>query len=128
MKAIELAQSNCGNCNDSLEHRYIPSHEEERSESRIASKIEASASVPFPPSPEALGTLAEVSCFRTAVESPGRNHDNSEKRQTQSICTICEHCLAMAEIATAQNSRIIQREMAAEWLILADDVRLQPYP
>ena len=39
-----------------------------------------------------------------------------------------EHCLAMAEIATDQKSRIIQREMAAEWLILADDVRLQPYP
>src|SRR5476649_2452035 len=27
------------------------------------------------------GTLAEVSYFRTAVESLGRNHDDSEKRQ-----------------------------------------------
>ena len=27
-----------------------------------------------------------------------------------------EHCLALAEIATDQKSRIIQREMAAEWL------------
>jgi hypothetical protein len=39
-----------------------------------------------------------------------------------------EHCLAMARIATDQKSRIIQREMAAEWLILADAVPLQPYP
>lgn len=31
-----------------------------------------------------------------------------------------EHCLKMARIATDQNSRMIQREMAAEWLKLAD--------
>ena len=38
------------------------------------------------------------------------------------------HCLAMAEIAIDQESRTIQREMAAEWLILADAIPLQPYP
>jgi hypothetical protein len=39
-----------------------------------------------------------------------------------------EHCLAMSEIATDQKSRIIQQEMAAEWLVLTDAVPLQPYP
>jgi hypothetical protein len=39
-----------------------------------------------------------------------------------------EHCLAMADIATDQESRVIQQEMAAEWLVLADAVPLQPYP
>jgi len=38
-----------------------------------------------------------------------------------------EHCLALAEIATDHNSRIIQQETAAEWLLLADAVPLQPY-
>jgi hypothetical protein len=37
------------------------------------------------------------------------------------------HCLAMAKTATDQDSRIIQQEMAAEWLVLADAVPLQPY-
>jgi hypothetical protein len=36
-----------------------------------------------------------------------------------------EHCLQMAKIATEQGSQIIQREMAAEWLKLADSVPLQ---
>jgi hypothetical protein len=31
-----------------------------------------------------------------------------------------EHCLAMAKIASDQSSRILLREMAAEWLRLAD--------
>jgi hypothetical protein len=33
-----------------------------------------------------------------------------------------EHCLKMVKIATDQKSRIIQREMAAEWLKLADAI------
>jgi hypothetical protein len=33
-----------------------------------------------------------------------------------------EHCLEMVRIATDRKSRIIQREMAAEWLKLADAV------
>jgi hypothetical protein len=35
---------------------------------------------------------------------------------------IAEHCLAMAKLAPDQQSRIIQREMAAEWLRRADKV------
>ena len=31
-----------------------------------------------------------------------------------------EHCLAMAKVASDQPSRIFLREMAAEWLRLAD--------
>jgi len=31
-----------------------------------------------------------------------------------------EHCLTMAKIASDQASRILLREMAAEWLKLAD--------
>jgi hypothetical protein len=33
------------------------------------------------------------------------------------------HCLHMVTVAKDQDSRAIQREMAAEWLKLADDVR-----
>ena len=33
-----------------------------------------------------------------------------------------EHCLKMVTLATDQESRAIQREMAAEWLRLADAV------
>jgi hypothetical protein len=33
-----------------------------------------------------------------------------------------EQCLKMARIASDQKSRIIQREMAAEWLKLADAI------
>ena len=33
------------------------------------------------------------------------------------------HCLHMVTAARDQDSRTIQREMAAEWLKLADDVR-----
>ena len=31
-----------------------------------------------------------------------------------------EHCLAMAKIAPEHESRVVLREMAAEWLRLAD--------
>jgi hypothetical protein len=30
------------------------------------------------------------------------------------------HCLELVRVATSQNARMIQREMAAEWLKLAD--------
>jgi hypothetical protein len=33
-----------------------------------------------------------------------------------------EHCVKMAMVAPDQKSRIVQREMAAEWLKLADSV------
>jgi hypothetical protein len=33
------------------------------------------------------------------------------------------HCLGMVPAATEQEARVIQREMAAEWLRLAEDIR-----
>ena len=37
-----------------------------------------------------------------------------------------EHCLQMVTVAKDQDARAIQREMAAEWLKLADSVLLGP--
>jgi hypothetical protein len=42
---------------------------------------------------------------------------NSDKHEEYT--RYAEHCLAMARIAPSQESRVIQREMAAEWLRLA---------
>jgi len=39
-----------------------------------------------------------------------------------------EHCLAMVTAAADQDSRVIQHEMAAEWLKLANDVRRRSRP
>jgi hypothetical protein len=39
-----------------------------------------------------------------------------------------EHCLAMVTAVVDQNSRAIQREMAAEWLKLANSVRRRSRP
>lgn len=39
-----------------------------------------------------------------------------------------EHCLSMVTVATDQDARSIQREMAAEWIRLAETVRLPPAP
>ena len=39
-----------------------------------------------------------------------------------------EHCLAMATAVADQDTRAIQREMAAEWLKLADSVRRRSRP
>ena len=39
-----------------------------------------------------------------------------------------EHCLNMVTAARDQESRSIQREMAAEWLRLADGIRLPSRP
>jgi hypothetical protein len=39
-----------------------------------------------------------------------------------------EHCLQMVTVARDQESRSIQREMAAEWLKLADAVLHPPKP
>jgi hypothetical protein len=36
-----------------------------------------------------------------------------------------EHCLEMAKIAPDQESRVVLREMAAEWLKLADAIPLE---
>jgi hypothetical protein len=66
--------------------------------------------------------------FRAAVESSWRSHTIPKNGKHKEYALYAEHCLAMAEIATDQKSRIIAREMAAEWLVLADAVPLQPYP
>ena len=60
--------------------RYIPSHEDERSEVASPRRLKPRPVFP-PPSPEALGTLAEVSCFRAAVDSLRMTNGSSEKRQ-----------------------------------------------
>ena len=39
-----------------------------------------------------------------------------------------QHCLQMVTMATEQDARSIQREMAAEWLRLADAVRRRSKP
>jgi hypothetical protein len=39
-----------------------------------------------------------------------------------------EHCLHMVTVATEQDARAIQSEMAAEWLKLADSVRRRSRP
>jgi hypothetical protein len=39
-----------------------------------------------------------------------------------------EHCLHMVTVAKDQDSRAIQREMATEWLKLADAVLHPPKP
>jgi hypothetical protein len=38
------------------------------------------------------------------------------------------HCLDMVPTTTDQDARAINREMAAEWLKLADSVRRRPRP
>ncbi len=46
-----------------------------------------------------------------------------KKRETnkhEEYVRYAEHCLAMAKLAPDQESRSIQREMAAEWLRLAE--------
>ena len=56
----------------------------------------------------------------------GDQYGNSKKNDKhKEYALYAEHSLAMAKIATDQKSRIIQREMAAEWLKLADAVALQ---
>ena len=42
--------------------------------------------------------------------------------QREEYMRYAEHCLRMAKVATSREDRIIQREMAAEWLRLAGSV------
>jgi hypothetical protein len=42
--------------------------------------------------------------------------------QKEEYTRYAEHCLKMAKVATDRRSRIIQRQMAAEWLRLAGAV------
>jgi hypothetical protein len=47
---------------------------------------------------------------------------NLKSDQHEEYTRYAEHCLAMARIARDQQSRVVQREMAAEWLRLAGTV------
>ena len=46
----------------------------------------------------------------------------AKKTQHRDYVRYAEHCLEMVTVAKDQESRSIQREMAAEWLRLAEDV------
>ncbi len=48
---------------------------------------------------------------------------NKDKHKEKEYVRYAEHCLGMAPAATDQDAGAIQREMAAEWLRLADDIR-----
>jgi hypothetical protein len=47
---------------------------------------------------------------------------NQKSDRHEEYTRYAEHCLAMARIARDQQSRVVQREMAAEWLRLAGTV------
>jgi len=49
-----------------------------------------------------------------------RMKKNPKTDKHEEYVRYAEHCLAMAKLAPDQVSRSIQREMAAEWLRLAD--------
>ena len=44
---------------------------------------------------------------------------NEKSDRHEEYTRYAEHCLAMAKIVRDQQSRVVQREMAAEWLRLA---------
>jgi hypothetical protein len=48
---------------------------------------------------------------------------NPERDKYKEYTRYAAHCLGMAPAATEQDARVIRREMAAEWLRLADDIR-----
>jgi hypothetical protein len=47
----------------------------------------------------------------------------SNKDKHKEYVRYAAHCLGMVPAPTDQDAGIIQREMAAEWLRLADDIR-----
>ena len=47
---------------------------------------------------------------------------NRKNERREEYARYAEHCLDMARIAPDRKSRVIQREMAAEWLRLAAQV------
>jgi hypothetical protein len=51
--------------------------------------------------------------------------ENSTADKHKEYVDYAKHCLQLAKTETEQASCIIQREMAAEWLKLADAVPLQ---
>jgi len=51
-----------------------------------------------------------------------------ENDKSKDYAHYAAHCLYMVSVASDPDSRTIQREMAAEWLRLADSVRLRSRP
>ena len=47
----------------------------------------------------------------------------AENIRHKEYVSYAEHCLAMAKIAPEHDSRVVLREMAAEWLRLADTIQ-----
>jgi hypothetical protein len=47
----------------------------------------------------------------------------AENIKHEEYASYAEHCLAMAKIAPEHDSRFVLREMAAEWLRLADTIQ-----
>jgi hypothetical protein len=56
---------------------------------------------------------------------PGGNHGRSKSDTHKEYARYAAHCLDVVTVAKSQDDRAIQREMAAEWLKLADAI-LQP--
>ena len=50
-------------------------------------------------------------------------HDSAEYEEFEDYARYADHCLNMVALTPDQELRRIQREMAAEWLRLADVVR-----
>ena len=72
--------------------------------------------------PFAQTTRQDAIDFQPEIESQvGRMTVSNDK--FKDYVRYAEHCLNMAAAPTDQESRSIQREMAAEWLRLADVVR-----
>jgi hypothetical protein len=49
-----------------------------------------------------------------------------ENDKSKDYAHYAAHCLCMVTVASDRDSRTIQREMAAEWIRLADSVRPRP--
>jgi hypothetical protein len=49
-----------------------------------------------------------------------RNHGSPGTSKYEEYRLYAEHCLNLVRIAASRESRVIQREMAAEWFKLAD--------
>jgi hypothetical protein len=62
------------------------------------------------------------------VECPGGIMAISKNDKHKEYSRYAAHCLKMVPAAGDQKSRTIQREMAAEWLKLADAVRRPSNP
>ena len=94
-----------GVCGIEKKHTAMPANRQTRAESQkqnFGGELEAQISRP------------------NSILSRGTLHVANQKSDKYEEYTLyAEHCLAMARIAPDQQSRVVQREMAAEWLRLA---------